>query len=202
MVSETGAFTSTLSSVLEVVSELLQVDGTVTASHAHLFVEQEGLEDGVGGEREDRQERVRNRDRHDSHRHSRGNRLNDAQVVVRDEDVSCERRQRSDARATEKHVNETNRVSKSESVSVLDHQRVGVQSGLAERGVVQSNLDVGVLGDVLHTVLHGPEEVASKAEHGLNETVVLVGRLNLFSVVFKEETDHLTNSDAERSESN
>jgi len=180
----------------------LEVFGAVAASHAHLFVEEEGLEDGIGGEREDGEEGVGNERRHDSHGNGGGNGLDDLQGGVRgDKDVTGERGERSNGATSEEHVDETNRVSETEAVSVLEHQSEGVPGRLEESGVLQRNLDVGVLGDVLHASLHHVEKRASEAEHDLNPLEFLVSGADLSAVVLEEEVDNLAHGDAERAKS-
>ena len=89
---------------------------------------------------------------------------------------------------------EADSVKPAEPVHILEDEGKGVPSGLAEEGVAEGDLDVGVLGDELDALLKEPQAVARVAKHAFDASI-LVGSLDLPTIVLEEEADELANSD-------
>ena len=99
-------------------------------------------------------------------------------------DVRHEGVEAGNAADAEPIEHETDSVQPAERRHVLDDEREGVPSGLAEPVVSEGDLNVGVLRDKLDALLEQPEQVARVAEQAL-DAGVLGGRLDLFAVVLE-----------------
>ena len=66
--------------------------------------------------------------------------------------------------------------------------------------VCECDLDVSVFRNVFYAFVHEVKKIAGKTKEGFNE-LCLFSNTNLLAVVFKEESQHLANSNDEGTES-
>ena len=116
-------------------------------------------------------------------------------------DVCAEGVKAGDATDTEPVEDEADSVQPSESSNVFNDESESVPCGLAEPVVGEGDLDVRVLRDKLDAFLEEIQKVAGVAEEAL-DAGVLVGSLDLLSVVLEENADNLADGDETRTESN
>ena len=105
--------------------------------------------------------------------------------------------QGSDEHHTDHVEDEANSVGSSESQGVLQDQDKGVPCGSAEVLTSDGNLDVSILGNELDESLKAVEQIACAEQNDLDCGIVLVGLLNLLSIVFKDNSDELHKCDQE-----
>ena len=189
--------------LLQAVLELADRVGSGMSRETKRLVQQERLEDRVQGEREDGEEGLDDEDGHQNDQDGWSKGLSNHSVVsgeLGQADVSAEAVDTSDSADAEPVEDEADTAEPSETGDVLQDEGKSVPGGLAEEGVGEGNLDVGVLSDELDALLEEPQAVASDAEHELHASVLSRG-LNLSAVVLKHEADHLADSNEGGTES-
>jgi hypothetical protein len=90
-------------------------------------------------------------------------------------------------------------VEPSETGNILQDKGESLPGGLAEEGVGEGDLDVGIVSNELDAFLEDPQQVTGDAEHDLHGKV-LGHHLNLSAVVIEDEAEHLADSNEERTE--
>jgi len=119
-----------------------------------------------------------------------------------DDHKAVESVESSNEHASKDHVDRADSTDSSEASGIHQDQAESLEGRDAEVRVGECNLDVGVLGEELNTFLKANEAVFSDTEDRFSDRVLASPGLNVLAIVLEQETDHLTDSNAESTEGN
>lgn len=202
MASFCSAAAATTFTLRKSFSELLHSVRSWRASEAQLLIQKVSLKDSVTWVAENRQEHSADDTREDADNNSRWNRIvNSNNIrVVHHEEVAASGIDNDDASDADNVENGANWVCSTEPVSILDNEGKGEPGRDTEVIASAGDLDVGILGHILDTLVHEPEDIWSDSEKDLGQ-FARDGLLDFLSIPLEQEADHLANGNNEGAKS-